>query len=120
MVTRYRRYMASTSTARGRSPSSQAFEALSTGFRRQLLLSLHEANASHEDDGEPLVLDWSDADVERLVAVHTHLPKLDELGFIHWERETGTVTTGPNWDDIATFLRLLHDHRDDLPEGWLS
>ena len=37
-----------------------------------------------------------------------HLPALEEAGYIEWDRETGTITPGPNFETAA-------DHVEDLP-----
>ena len=45
--------------------------------------------------------------------------KLEEMGYISWDRTTNKIKKGPEWDDIAPVLKLMHDHQDELPEGWL-
>jgi len=41
------------------------------------------------------------------------------LGFIEWDRDTGQIATGPDWDDIEAVIELIYDHLDELPDGWL-
>ena len=101
---------------------SNVFEALSNPYRRQLLLSLRDHNPQDDRDRDPLnVVAEHEADetVLRTQLVHTHLPKLDDMGFIEWDREHNEIRKGPNWDEIAQILRLIADHRDELPDGWL-
>ncbi|WP_281194490.1 hypothetical protein [Halorubrum sp. F4] len=38
----------------------------------------------------------------------THLPALEEAGYIEWDRETGEIMPGPNFSEAA-------DHVSDLP-----
>ncbi|SDF38662.1 hypothetical protein SAMN04488067_10425 [Halorubrum xinjiangense] len=38
----------------------------------------------------------------------THLPALEEAGYIEWDREAGTIEPGPNFEEAAR-------HVDDLP-----
>ncbi|ELZ40844.1 DUF7344 domain-containing protein [Halorubrum tebenquichense] len=38
----------------------------------------------------------------------THLPALEEAGYIEWDREAGTIEPGPNFEEAA-------DHVGDLP-----
>ncbi|QWC18185.1 hypothetical protein [Halorubrum sp. 2020YC2] len=38
----------------------------------------------------------------------THLPALEEAGYIEWDREAGTIEPGPNFEEAA-------DHVDGLP-----
>lgn len=44
--------------------------------------------------------------------VHTHLPKLDNLGIIVWDREAGTITRGPLWDDVEPLIELIRDKEE--------
>lgn len=55
-----------------------------------------------------------------LSLTHVHLPKLADVGFIEWDRESGDLSKGPNWEEIAPLLRLMWDHQDELSDGWLS
>jgi hypothetical protein len=38
----------------------------------------------------------------------THLPALEEAGYIEWDREAGTIEPGPNFEEAAA-------HVEDLP-----
>jgi hypothetical protein len=96
------------------------FEALSDPYRRQLLLSLLEHNPQDDDDRDPLNVVSEDVEPEVLEVelVHNHLPKLEEMGFIRWDREADKISKGPNWGDIAPLLVLIENHRDELPDDW--
>ena len=95
--------------------------ALSNPYRRQLLLALMTANPQDDSDADPLDVLGEDADAAQLETrlVHVHLPKLEASGFIEWDRQTGDISKGPEWETIAPLVRLIHDHRDELPEGYL-
>lgn len=104
---------------------SRVFDALANPYRRQLLLALFDANPQDDDDLDPLDLlaDGETSDdlaATRIELRHSHLPKLADMGFIEWDRESGELSKGPNWTEIAPLLRLMHDHRDELPDEWLS
>ncbi|WP_210424941.1 DUF7344 domain-containing protein [Halorussus halobius] len=45
---------------------------------------------------------------------HNHLPKLDDLGFVSWDRETGVVAPGPQFEEIRPLLELLADNGHEL------
>jgi len=103
----------------------RAFDALADPYRRQLLLALAEANPQQDDDLDPLGLlqageSTDDVGVTRVELRHVHLPKLADAGYVEWDRESGDLSTGPEWEEIAPLVRLLADHRDELPDGWLS
>ena len=98
-----------------------ALEALSNSYRRELLLALLEHNPQDDHDRDPLdIIDPPlEPEVLETELFHRHLPKLEEMGFIEWNRDTGEISKGPDWDDIEPVLRLLRDHRDELPPGWM-
>jgi len=37
----------------------------------------------------------------------THLPALEEAGYIEWDRETGTIAQGPNFEEAAAHVADL-------------
>ncbi len=99
----------------------QALEALSDRYRRELLLALLVENPQDDDDRDPLdIIDPPhEPDVLETELFHNHLPKLESMGFIEWNRETGQIAKGPDWDDIKPVIELIHNHRDELPDEWL-
>jgi len=105
--------------------STRAFEALANPYRRQLLLALFAENPQDDEDLDPLNILKQGETVDTLDATHVklehvHLPKLADMGFIGWDRESGELSKGPNWGEIAPLLQLMDDHQDELPEEWLS
>ena len=100
---------------------NQALEALSNRYRRELLLALMTENPQDDDDRDPLNVIESPVEPEMLEVelVHKHLPKLEAMGFIEWDRDTGKIATGPNRAEIEPVLQLLNDYQDELPPGWV-
>lgn len=101
------------------------FEALADPYRRQLLLALFEENPQDCDDLDPLHLLNQGTTTDDLAATqinldHVHLPKLEDMGYIEWDRESGELSKGPSWEEIAPLLQLMYDHQDELPDEWLS
>lgn len=96
-------------------------DALSSRYRRQLLVGLLAHNPQDERDVDPLdsFEDDTEADAAEVQLIHRHLPKLADMGFIEWDREAGDISRGPRWEDIAPVLRLVEEHEHELPEGWL-
>lgn len=93
------------------------FDALAAVQRRRLLVALLDHNP--QGDAPEATGDQS-ISVEQLVEIqHVHLPKLEEYGFIAWDEETHEVSKGPNFDEIGPLLKLLADHPEKLPPGWM-
>jgi hypothetical protein len=90
------------------------FEVLSHPYRRRLLASLQAVvtSESHRPEidlatlSESVATDRDPQEVQALL-VHCHLPKLDRYGFITWDRETETVTRGPEWAMLEPFVGLF-------------
>lgn len=101
---------------------SDLLNAISNPYRRQLLVALLEHNPQDDDDWDPLdiLTDGEEADNIESIIVHKHLPKLEDKGFIRWDQANDEISKGPKWDEIAPVLRLIHEHRDELPDGWLE
>lgn len=91
--------------------TDNAFDALSNGYRRRLLVDLLNRNPQHmgavSGPSEVLLPD-EERDINRH---HLHLPKLVEYGFIDWDREHAIVTKGPCFDEIKPLLELLDENR---------
>lgn len=88
-------------------------EALAHEHRRQLLLELRDDNPHGEtptESGEAVRAE--DLAIEMN---HRHLPKLDVLGFVEWDRVTGTVYRGPRFDELEPHLDVIADDESELP-----
>ena len=86
---------------------NELFYRLSHPIRRQILDELVVANAGTELHIDELATEkaWSESD--RVAVYHTHLPMLAAVGYIHWDRETDTVTRGSQFGTIAPVVALL-------------
>lgn len=89
-------------------------DALGHRARRRVLMALLDHNPLdyREAIAGSVSRDRTDAELQM---VHTHLPKLDDMGYVDWNRESGTVMKGDQWDEIEPTLRLLTDNRERLP-----
>jgi hypothetical protein len=95
-------------------------DALAHIQRRTLLVALLSHNPQDDDS---IVIDGdesADEELSRLIQMrHVHLPKLEQYGFIMWNRQTNEVSKGPHFDEIRPLLELLQNHEDELPPEWL-
>ena len=104
---------------RERASLDELFEALSRPSRRRILTALAEADP--RDEAEFASGDFTSDARRQEVSMrlhHTHLPKLEEAGFIEWGTDSKTITRGPRFDEIAPLVELMSAHRDELPVGW--
>lgn len=104
----------------GQSALDRAFEILSHPYRRRILMLLSEVNPRDEDEITPEKIATEDDELEPLTTelYHLHLPKLEEASYVAWDRDTHTIRRGSRFDEIAPLIKLMHDHQDELPEGW--
>ena len=98
------------------------FESLANVYRRRVLVALMEQHP--QEDGDLRVPDdiLRDTEVSREVTTrmyHVHLPKLDDVGFIQWNRESDTVEIGARFDEIRPLLQLVYENVDELAEDCL-
>lgn len=85
--------------------------------RRKVLVALLEDNPRADSPG---AIGDTVAAVDRPVSMrHVHLPKLEDLGFIDWDRRTHEVRQGPRFDEIEPLLDVLVANQDELPADWL-
>lgn len=84
-------------------------------YRRKILFLLYLS-----EDGAGLVVpdDLLDEGVDRdrflIELAHHHLPKLEELGFVYWDRESGIVTEGDEFERLEPLLEVLTEHYDHI------
>ena len=83
-------------------------DALGHRTRRQLLVELVEHN--------PVAVgSVCERDNDKTALIHNHLPKLDSMEYISWNRDQGTIVKGANWTEIEPVVRLLHNNREATP-----
>ncbi|ADB60866.1 hypothetical protein Htur_1982 [Haloterrigena turkmenica DSM 5511] len=113
--------------------TDRMFDALADGYRRELLVDLldHAPRRVSQPAGTSWEITESndgllrrhlsssraipDADEALLRAHHIHLPKLDDYGYVEWDRDEHRVTRGPRFDEIRPIVELLDGRRDELP-----
>lgn len=88
---------------------------LSRRQRRLILVTLRQSGPIHQSD---VLLRGPDAEDAEVPLHHVHLPKLEETGYIEWDRETGMLSEGPRFDEIAPIIDLMETYADELPHNW--
>lgn len=96
-------------------------EALGNRCRRRLLFALQQENPLNCSETR-MVVDGGTVAIEdrdqrarwEVDMYHRHLPKLDDIGYVEWDRPAGTIAKGPKWGDIEPLLELLDEHEDEL------
>lgn len=81
--------------------------------RRCILKELLEHNPASVSEVVPIRADGRN---ERIELVHTHLPRLDDLGYIAWDRESGRISRGPRWEEIEPILELIDENEERIPD----
>lgn len=104
--------------ADGRTTLRTTFEVLSNPLRRRVLTRINEPGDRAEVTLEAFAEPSEDRARIRSTLHHLHLPKLEQHGFVDWDRETGTITRGPNYDEIQPVVSLLETNREELPGAW--
>lgn len=88
---------------------------LSERQRRLILLTLKDDAEKTESD---MLFRSGEIDDAELQLVHNHLPRLEEAGYIEWDRDGGTISKGPRYAEIKPLLDLMENHADELPPDW--
>lgn len=99
---------------------NRVFDALADHHRRRILLAVAEG---HDDLStaslvERVVDESGDPKELRLKLYHCHLPKLTSAGYVEWNRDSGDLRPGRNFDEVDPVLRTLADNREDIPGSW--
>ena len=93
----------------------RVMDILANRHRRLMVLSLKRGGVETETD---LMFRSSGREEAEMALRHTHLQKLEEAGYVEWNRETGEVSKGSRFDEIEPILELIENHSDELPPGW--
>jgi hypothetical protein len=86
--------------------SDEASRVLSKALRRQVLSTLleHEEGIDLDSLADENLVVASQWEQNQIVLYHNHLPKLDDLGFIHWNPEDQRIERGERFDEIQAVL----------------
>lgn len=99
--------------------TNELFETLADAHRRRILLELAEADPDAELSSETLHdTFWGDDPGVLVELHHVDLPKLDGMGVVDWNPETGTITRGREFGTVRPCVRILDEHGDELPVDW--
>lgn len=92
------------------------FEALADRQRRRLLFVLLEEEARNEGVTIPGDIQFEDTPhlTVELRMQHTHLPKLQQMDLIKWDKSQ-QVAPGSRFEDVRPALERIQPHCDDAP-----
>lgn len=85
------------------------FRALSHPHRRQLLIDLYDEDIQFVDIPVEGELDEASKWSVRKQLYDTHLPMLEEDGFIEWDERTNLIARGPRFREIKTLLKKMKE-----------
>jgi len=99
---------------------SEKFDVLSHPERRRLLVALDDHNPRDENEfvANSVAGDGDNLELLQLEMYHQHLPKLEEAGFIDYDRDSDAIMCGPRFEEIEPLIKLMNDHQDELPDDW--
>lgn len=94
-------------------------DALADVDRRRLLVALVRLESGIGPVGlEELGAEF-DYPEHTLEMEHIHLPKLDEYGFVSWDRDLQKIAPGPAFGTIEPIVAVLDSRSEDLPSDWV-
>lgn len=94
----------------------EALELLTSHHRRRLLVALLHDDAEFQLPEDVFGADSSEELIVQLR--HNHLPRLERVGVIAWDREAMWIARGPEFVEIEPLLELLDDNPEALPGEW--
>lgn len=77
------------------------FTALADEQRRDLLLAVLNETRYHVENQEQAPPE------EEIRLTHIHLPLLEDAKLIQWDRDTHSVTRGPNYEELKPLMVFL-------------
>lgn len=63
-------------------------------------------------------MDAEQLDKLQIEMYHTYLPRLEEAGYIQWDRDQHIVVKGPEFERIKPVLEMFEENADELPVAW--
>ncbi len=81
------------------------FTALADERRRDLLLSVLNETRHRIETREQAPTE------EGIRMTHVHLPLLEEAGLIRWDRDTHSITRGPDYEELKPLMEFLETQR---------
>ncbi|MXR50690.1 hypothetical protein GRX03_03585 [Halovenus sp. WSH3] len=90
-------------------PSSEIDSLLETVKSRERRLILRSLVDDPTERRLEQIVEPIDADPSEIDLFHTHLPKLEQAGYIRWDRDSNTISRGTNFFEIEPLVGLLDD-----------
>lgn len=89
---------------------------LSNTHRRHVLLALHDCPEGEAIELPEAIATRNTPQRELKVKLwHSHLPKLEETGLIHWNQAENVVHRGPAFSEVNPLLDFIVEYKDEIP-----
>lgn len=105
-----------------RTEVDQLLKALSSQTRRHIVTSLAKNNRSSSSDlaiEELGIATADEVEAREVLLYHQHLPRLDDVGLIEWDEDTGVATRGPWFEDSRPLIESIVELEDERAGGKL-
>jgi hypothetical protein len=99
---------------------NRVFDAVSAEPRRQLIVSLVDAEPSETVPLPESAINPNvpvDPETLRVELRHNHLPRLAEEGFVEWGTDPLRASQGARFDEVAVVFETLHGASAELPDS---
>ena len=58
-----------------------------------------------------------ESEIETVLS-HVDLPKLSKQGYVEWNRDTGAISAGPNFEEVEQILDIFEANAEKMAFEW--
>ena len=101
----------------------QLFDVLSAEPRREIIISLRDAPPDQRvplPDAAESPNQSMDSETLAIKLRHHHLPKLADVGYVHWESEPFCVQRGSNFAEAEFIVGKVFESIEEIPDSLLK
>jgi hypothetical protein len=86
--------------------------------RREILLALLEDQSVSVDAAVSSTDEPNQGSAVTVGLHHQHLPRLEDMGLIEWDREASAVERGPRFEEFRPLLETLDENAEQYAWDW--